>query len=442
MASRDYFKNKRVAVIGLGHNGEMVEDVKFLIKAGALVSVYDLKSEARLKNHLVFLRTIGLANYVCSSIPADDLLDMDIIVLSHEYDRDASFLLPIINSEKKIMIEYPETLFFRQAPSITVVAVIGECGKSTLMSMLNPLFKVACADMDGQSYFVIDSESNDGVLTHLKKIRSGDIVLIKLTSTTMKELYNMRISPHVAIFACLPSEYSFLKTPFEILTYQTYNNYIIASDPIVDMTHSMKIQPKAKMLRTKTSIFPTEWSIGQKYYPHEKDNIALAYQTAKLFRVEDEIIYKILTKWKTPRGRMEFVKKIKNVEYYNDSTSVSPISTELAIKTLSRDRNIVLIFGGAKSDGYYGHLYEVLPQYVHTIILLPGSGTILERKVIEKIQNIVVLSAPSLDEAVRMATENAKKGDVVLYSPGFESLGLDGSRKDRGEKFTRIVRGL
>ena len=68
MASRDYFKAKRIAVVGLGPRGEMVTDVKFLIKAGALVAVYDLRSEARLKSHLVFLRSIGLANYVCGSI--------------------------------------------------------------------------------------------------------------------------------------------------------------------------------------------------------------------------------------------------------------------------------------------------------------------------------------------------------------------------------------
>jgi UDP-N-acetylmuramoylalanine-D-glutamate ligase len=78
MTSRDYFKGKQIAVMGLGPCGEMVEDVKFLIKAGALVSIYDLKSEARLKGHLVFLRSIGLANFVCGSIPADDLLDMDL----------------------------------------------------------------------------------------------------------------------------------------------------------------------------------------------------------------------------------------------------------------------------------------------------------------------------------------------------------------------------
>lgn len=442
MTSRDYFKNKRVAVIGLGHNGEMVEDVKFLIKAGALVSVYDLKSEARLKNHLVFLRTIGLANYVCGSIPEEDLLDMDIIVLSHEYNRDANFLQSINNSSKKIMIEYPETLFFKQAPSVTVVGIIGECGKSTLMSMLYPLFKLACPGRDSQNFYVIDPESNDGTLSHLKKIRTGDIVLIKMNSTITKEMYDLRISPHVAIFSCWSSDYSSKKTPFEVLSFQTYNNYIVASDFIVDMSHSLKVQQKAKMLRTKSSIIPADWGFGQKYYNHEKESMALAFQTAKLFRVDEDAIQNILSKWKKPRGRMEFVKKIKNVEYYNDGASISPISTELAIKTLSKDKNIVLIFGGARSEGCYGSLYEIMPNYVHTVVLLPGSGTILERKMIDKISNIRVISAPSTDEAVRLASENANKGDIVLFSPGFESAGIDGSRKDRSEKFVRIVRSL
>lgn len=196
MISWDYFKNKRIAVIGLGHHGEMVEDVKFLIKSGALVSVYDMKSEARLKNHLVLLRSIGLANYVCGSIPADDLLDMDIIVLSHEYNRDANFLRAIYNSSKSILVEYPETFIFQTSTiGYGCCRIMGEFGKSSLISMLKPLFEIACKDRDGQKFFVIDPDSDEGILTHLKKIRSGDIVLIRIISPMMKELYNIRISP-------------------------------------------------------------------------------------------------------------------------------------------------------------------------------------------------------------------------------------------------------
>jgi UDP-N-acetylmuramoylalanine--D-glutamate ligase len=442
MISRDYFKNKRIAVIGLGHNGEMVEDVKFLIKAGALVGVYDLKSEARLKNHLVFLRSIGLANYVCGSIPADDLLDMDIIVLSHEYSRDANFLRSVNNSQKPILIEYPETLFFKQAPPVTVVGVMGEFGKSSLVSMLRPLFEIACKDKEGQKLFVIDPESNEGTLTHLKKIRSGDIVLIRIVSSMMRELYNIRISPHVAVFTSLPCQSSYDKSVFEILSYQTYNNFIVASDEIIDMTHSLKAQPKAKMLRTKISVIPSDWGLGEKFYTHERENMALVYQTAKLFKVDDDIIQDVLMKWTSLKGRVEFVKKIKNVEFYNDASSISPSSTKLAISILAKNRNIVLIFGGARSVGVYGSLYEIMPEYIHTLILLPGSGTLSERKSIGRIHNINIKSAPSIEEAVQTAVESVNKGDIVLFSPGFDSLGIDGSRKERGEKFVRAIRSL
>ncbi len=442
MISKDYFKNKMVAVIGLGHNGEMVEDIKFLIKAGAYVSVYDLKSESRLKNHLVFLRSIGLANYICGKIPEDDLLDMDIILLSHDYPRDSNFLKPVYNSTKEIPVEYPETMFLRYAPPVTIVGVIGECGKSSVISMLYPLLELACRQNTEQNFYLVDSESNEGIITHLKKIRSGDVVLFRLSAEVMKEMHKMRMSPHVAVFASLPSQRSYDKTPFDILAFQTYNNYIVASDEIVDMTHELGSQPKSKMLRTKVSTLPSMTDLGQKFHKHEKENMALAFQTAKLFRLDDDLILDILSKWRSLKGRMEFVKKVKGIDFYNDGSSISPISTELSIRTLSKNRNIVLIFGGARSDGVYGNLYSILPEYVHSVVVLPGSGTIHERKTLEKIPNTKIVSAPDIDEAVRLSLEMANKGDTVLFSPGFEAKGQDGNRRDRGERFIRAVRNL
>lgn len=434
MIHKDYFKGKRIAVIGLGPHGEMVEDVKFLIKAGALVSVYDLRSEARLKNHLVFLRTIGLANYVCGSIPPDDLLDMDIIVLSHEYPRESSFLDVVKSKGKSISVEYPETLFLKHSPPVVLVGIIGAFGKSTLLSMLKPLLELACKKNGDQNLFVIDQESDGGILSHLKKIKSGDILLFSISGMMMAEIYSLRISPHVAVFASLPDEVAYSDSPFEILQYQTYNNYIVASDEIVDMTHSLQVQPKAKMLRTKALVV----DFGERI--HLSEYFALAIQTASLFRIEKDVALEILSKWKNLKGRIELIKKNKNLLFYNDSASVKPNSTELALKTLSQQRNVILIMGGAKSNGSYSLLYQILPEYVHTIVLLPGSGTIWERRSIEKIINIKIKSAPTIEEAVRISIENANKGDIVLFSPGFNCGGVDVSRKDRGERFIRAVR--
>ena len=474
MTQRDYFKGKRIAVIGLGHHGEMVEDVKFLIKTGAWVSIYDLKSESRLKNHLVFLRSVGLANYVCGSIPAEDLLDMDMIILSHEYPRDSSFLKEVykrnmerskeakkeeIETEKEVKIkdtvivkiesqegkmipvEYPETLFFKLAPPVTLVGVMGACGKSTTVSILAPLLEEACRKSGEQALFVLDPESADGILTHLKKIKNGDLALLRVIENMMPELATMRISPHVAVFTTMPSKGAYAQSPFEILAYQTYNNFIVASDEVIDSARAAKPQPRAKMLRTKANLIPDDWGfVGRGR--HDRLNASLALETARLFKVDDDTARHVLGQWKALKGRLELVKKVKNIEFYNDTMSMTPDSTLAGVMALSEGRNIILIFGGSEVGQEYRLLYAELPKYIHTLINIPGSGTIRQRILLKDIEGLSQFSVPSIEEAVRTALEHATKGDRVLFSPGFDAGGMEGSKLERGERFVRAVRGL
>lgn len=439
MPVRNHFLGKRIAVIGLGPQGEMAADIKFLIKSGALVALYDLRSEARLKEHVLFLREMGLANYVCGSIPPDDLSDMDLIVLSHEYPRDSSFLKGI--DPAKIPIEYPETLFFRLAPPVTLVGVMGSCGKSTVASMLAPMLEEACDALEDQGFVALDPESTGGVLLNLKKLKSGDIVLLRVAEGMLKELHEMRISPHVAIFTTPPSPGSYDESPYEILEFQTYNNFIIGSDEIIDSVKARASSARAKMLRTKAALVPSDW-VFQGKGPHDRDNAALALQAARLFKVSDEIAMDVLARWKPLKGRLELVKKVKGVEVYNDSAAVTSPATEAGVRALAIERNIVLVFGGTDSGSDYRALYSFLPQHVHTMVLIPGSGTMRERATIERMNRMEVISAPSLEEAARMALERAKKGDRVLFSPGFAAGGLDRSRKERGERFVKAVRAL
>jgi UDP-N-acetylmuramoylalanine--D-glutamate ligase len=439
MAKRDYFAGKRIAMIGLGPHGEMVTDAKYLIKAGALVSIYDLKSEARLKTHLIFLRSVGLANYVCGSIPSEDLLDMDLIILSHEYPRNSTFLSKV--KEKGIPIEYPETLFFRLSPPITLIGIMGNCGKATVFSMLEPMLGRLFKNNDDQQFFAMDPESANGIIAHIKKIKSGDIVLLRITEDMMKELTQLGISPHVSVLTSIPEKNAYTKHPFEILERQTYNNYIIGSDHVIDATYKFDFHPKAKMIRTKASLIPAEWGfVGNG--AHDIDNASLALETARLFKVDDEIASDVLTSWKTLKGRLELVKKVKNVEFYNDSASISPISTLTGMTALSSNRNIILIIGGADNEHDYRELFVAVPQYAHTIISVPGSGTVRERCNIRNIEHVDICDVPSIEEAVILSLEKARKGDKILFSPGFGAVGVDISRKERGERFVKAVRSL
>lgn len=425
-------------MIGLGPHGEMVEDAKFLIKAGALLSVYDIKSEARQKSHLVFLRSIGLANYVCGGIPEGDLDDEELIILSHEYPRNSSFLVGPV--AKGIPVEYPETLFFKLSPPLTIVGIIGSVGKTSLFGVLAPMLERALSQEDSQNFFATNFESGNGILTHLKKARNGDVLLLSVPGFMMAELNLMRTSPHIAVYTSLPDRHTYKESPFEVLAYQTYNNFLIASDEIIDMTRNYAFKPRSKMLRTKTAIIPPIYDVPIR--SHQAVNLALALQTAKLFRLSEEDALKAIEKNKIPRGRLEMVRKIKGVEFWNDASSVSPVSTILALKELAADKKLVLIMGGAETPHAYEDLLKILPNYVHTLVLLPGSGTIRYRKLAQDLPEIKVLAAPNLEEAMRLAKENAKIGEIVLYSPAFEAVGPDISRRERGEKFVRTLRSL
>lgn len=433
MAAKDYFLGKRIAVIGIGPHGEMLADIKYLVKANALVSVYDLRNEARLSNHLMDLRSFGLANLVLGQIPPDDLLDMDLIILSHDYPRDSSFLAEV--HKKGIEIEYAETLFLKQAPPVTVVGVMGACGKSSVISMMTPLVEAACKKDGTQNSFVIDPELGEGTLLHLKKIKSGDIVIMRIVSSMMHEITALKWSPQIAVFATLP------QSGFEIIGFQTYNNYVVGNDVVIDAVRSSGYHSKAKMLRTKSAMIPDTW-LPNARTPHDRDNAALALEVARIFKVTDEIAEPIVYKWKPLKGRLEVLKKVKGIEFINDAASVSPVSTVAGICCSATGKNMVLILGGADRGADYRELYAAMKEYVHTAIVLPGSGTMKERHKMREIDGVTVLSAPSIEEAVRMAAEHAKKGDKVLFSPAFDAVGIDASRRERGERFLRALRAL
>jgi UDP-N-acetylmuramoylalanine--D-glutamate ligase len=431
---KEFFKDKKIAVIGLGPHGEMVTDIKFLLKNSKSVSIYDIRSEKRLKNISSQIESLGLEKIVLGKIREEDLLTYDLIVLSLEISKKSSFLKKAI--EVGIQIEYPETLFYKLAPQVTLVGVVGEYGKTTVTYLLHGIFKKGFAQYEDQGLFLIDPDSSNGVLSHLKKIKKGDVVIARIPDTLLPHLYQIRISPHVAVVIS--------PTSFEILQFQTYNNFIVAPDFVVDkMKSEENFLSKAKILRTRDSLVGEDWGVP-KFPIYNYENIALAIQTSELFKIPTDIVKQIVQTTAGLKGRIEFVKKVGNIEFYNDASSVTPSSTLAALKSLAlkdQNKNIILIMGGAYTGYDYTSLIKSIPEYVKALILISGSGVIGLRQDLKE-SGINMLQAMSLDEAIIKAKEIALKGDRILYSPAFEALGVDISRRERSEKFVKAVRGL
>ena len=424
MNYKEYFKGKKVGVVGMGAHGEMVADIKFLLRLGVNTTLYEMRSETRLHGPLAVLKEAGLAEYHMGKIQTDDLIGFDLIILSPDISNKSFFLKKA--KEKEIDIEYPDTLFLKLAPSITLIGIMGACGKSTVAHMLYGMLKRSFSEYEDQGLYFIDPDLPNGSIAHLKKIKAGDVVLARIPEELINEYHTAHISPHVAIITSLSSINTHeVKKISSLLEFQTYNNFIIASDEVIDsIKEQVKFTPKAKMLRTKGK------------------NSTLATQAAELFKVNSEICQTVVDEFTGLKGHQELVKKMNGIEYYNDASSISPMSTLYALRDLSNNKNVVLILGGAYTGYDYGDLIKNIPEYAHTVILLPGSGTIGFRKEIEKLQGIKYMQSPNLEEAVLVSKDYARKGDIVLFSPGCEAIGVHISRRERGEKFVKAVRSL
>lgn len=432
MNYKDFFRDKRVAVVGLGPHGEMIADIKFLLRNKARVTLYDMRSDKKLKGFLPSLKETGLGRYVFGKVPADELLEAELILLAPEVSKKSNFLRKA--SQAEIQIEFPDTLFFKLAPSVILVGVMGLYGKSTVSHLIYSILKKSFADYEDQGLFFIDPESTNGALTHLKKIKKGDVVLARIPENLLPHYCEIHISPHVAVITSL--------IPFDILGFQTYNNFIVAPDEIVDALKSEKNLPsKAKILRTRASSVPLDWNMKARA-TYDRENAALALQTSELFKVPPDMAKEVIQGFIGLKGRLEFVKKVSGIEFYNDATSVVPQATFSALVSLASGKNIVLILGGAYTGHDYSKLIKNISQHVSTIILLPGSGTLSFRAHVEGLPEVTFVQVLSLEEAVKEAFEHAKKGDRVLFSPAFEAVGVDISRKERGERFVKAVRAL
>lgn len=432
MNYKDFFKNKKIAVIGLGSHGEMVTDIKFLLRNKVDLKLFDLRSQKRFEGFLPVLKDLGLKEYIFGKVDSDELLNFDLIILSPEISKRSLFLKKATQAEKQI--EYPDTLFFKLSPPITLIGVLGLYGKTTVAHMIHSVLKKSFVEYRNQGLFFMDPESNYGALNHLKKIKKNDVVLVRIPEYLMCHYHEIHISPQVAVITSL--------IPFDILDFQTYNNFIIAPDEVIDAIKKEKNFPsKAKMLRTRAGMIPTEWGIDNKIL-HNKENAALVLQTSELFKVSTDLVREVIQVPSVMKGRVEFVKKVSGIEFYNDSSSITAKSTLSALRSLSSGKNIILILGGAYTGHDYTDLIKNVAQYTSSVILLPGSGTLGIRSSLEALEGINLIQVPSLEDAVKEAHKGVKKGERVLFSPAFDALGVDISRKERGEKFVKFVRGL
>lgn len=479
MNYRDYFKGKRIAMVGLGEDNKALIDAEFLAKTGAFVTVIDTRSEKDMEPLVKALKPIPVHDQVIQGDITIGELTAETILKKpkHDWKENISFSFGRYNKkdfedkdliirdisiplnlpyfkealQNNIPVEVAESLFIKLAPPITLVGITGSSGKTTVAYITNEILKKGFSKTE-QKYYFIDPYKGSAPLTLLAKIKRDDIILMELGVELLKELDQAHLSPHIAVITNLyPKRFDgvnrdkYLEEKSTIFKYQTYNNFLIANDDVVDFIKGHFTVPfKAKIMRTSANLIPKKWHLPD-VPQFMRENMALALRVSEVLKVDEDIAQEAIENFKGIKGRLEYVKKVRNTYYYNDTAAVTAFSTLAGVKTLSKNKNVVLMFGGADShwDGKdMAEFLKSIEQYVHTLILLPGSGTLKMHRYLLNVDTITHVYSHSVYDAVGLARDHSRKDDIVLFSPGFPASGTFRNETERGEHFIWTLRAL
>ena len=160
--------------------------------------------------------------------------------------------------------------------------------------------------------------------------------------------------------------------------------------------------------------------------------------------VSINVIQETLKNFKGVEHRLEYVNIKNGVAYYNDSISTTPGKALAALSAF--EQKIILIAGGSDKNLDYLEFGKNVIDSCKYVILLGATKDKIKEAIQENIhydkEKLVIKEVKNLEQAVNLANEIAKKGDVVVMSPASASFDMFKNYKQRGKYFKELVESL
>ncbi|MCX6807147.1 MAG: UDP-N-acetylmuramoyl-L-alanine--D-glutamate ligase [Candidatus Berkelbacteria bacterium] len=460
-------KGKKVGVLGLGV--ENLPLVKFLIKEGAIVTVCDANEHLKRDRKLKVKEWRLGSDYLCG------LNDFDIIFRSPGIFR---LKTEIIKAELRgLEVSSSIKLFFELCKG-KIIGVTGTKGKGTCAALIYEILKKRYKSTKTKIYLA--GNIGTPAISLVNKIKSDDWVVLELSSFQLQDLNK---SPHIAVVLGVTSDHldyhknvgeyveakqnivlhQFKKdfavinldylTSFEFAALSKAQTYWFSRRKSVERGcfvkwHEIKEKGNKRfglfgevILRTNIEdqiICPTYdiRLIGE----HNLENVCAAVIGSYLAGAKVEDIKKMVTRFSGLEHRLELVGEIDGVKYINDSYSTTPETTMAAISAFSAP--VVLICGGRSKGGDYDKLVrEIEKSTLKSIISIGEMANVFEDKLKNKIK-VKNLELSKMEDIIQAASREAKKGDIVLFSPGCTSFDMFKNATERGVQFKRAVKKI
>ena len=455
MTQTDY-KNKNVAVLGLGIEGKDL--VKFLLDKGAIVTVYDEKPQSELD--IEGIKKDSVSWVTGPNCLANGLKEFKYIFRSpgiYPYRRE------IIEAVKSgVQVSSATKLFFDLCPAI-IIGVTGTKGKGTTSSLIYNILKT-----DGKDAYLAGNIGKP-LLELLPSLTDKAFVVLELSSF---QLIDLTKSPHVSVVLNITTDHldwhknrnEYVEAKTNIVKGQFTSDYAVINADYEDSNKFSLIgQSKKYFFSTKKQVEGSYVAsehlclkIGANIADmgdtkglllrgkHNWENVLAAICTAGILRISNESIKKAIFSFRGLEHRLELVGEVNKVKYYNDSFATGPDSVIAAIKSCNEPTTLIL-GGYDKKLDYKEMVAQIkLSKNLKNIILIGQIADKLEEliKLGEVKAKVVNMGMATMLEIVKKCYEITKKNEVVLLSPGSSSFDMFVSYKDRGNQFKDAVNSL
>jgi UDP-N-acetylmuramoylalanine--D-glutamate ligase len=443
---------KSVAIVGMARSG--MAAAEFLWKRGARVTLSDNRPAAALESEIRILNERGI-RYEVGSHSMELFDSADLVVVSPGVPLSLPVLRHAAQAGKALISEIELASRYLRGK---VIAITGTNGKTTTTTLIGEILRA--------SGLPVQVGGNIGTpLISLVESSSKDTwSVVELSSFQLEAAPTFR--PDIAVVLNITPDHLDRYASFEAYAQVKLNIFEnqVSSDFAVLNREDPKLQNAAGKIRSQVFWFSGSHEVkcgtytagGQIIFAsgkaseqvmasaevplkgrHNIENVAAAITAARLAGVPSASIASSVRNFKAVEHRLEPVAEIKGVRFFNDSKATNVDATIKALEAF--ESGVILILGGRDKGGNFKMLSQLLQQRAKCLILLGEAS--------EKIRTQLAGTAPmtqahDMDDAVKLAFQQAAPGNTVLLAPACASFDMFQNYEHRGREFKAAVARL
>ncbi len=416
-------KGKKIVVVGAGRSG---------IAAARLAAIKGAK-----------VKLLEKQKDIIDGEIRKNLLSMDVEIKEGEHDKrdfedvDIVVLSPgvAIHSIKEFIPEHIPVISelefgFWHIRDEFIIAITGTNGKTTTVGLISYIF-----DQLNIKHFVGGNFGTPLCEYFLNEKKPN--ILLEVSSFQLQNIKKFR--PNIAVFLNFDANHldyhkdldEYFSCKMNIFKNQSYNDIAIINEKLKESISKYNVKSQIKYF-TKSNI-KLKNLVGE----HNLENIQAAYLVCDHLKINQQTFKEVAEGFKPFAHRIEFVREINGIRFYNDSKSTTLASMEAAIKSF--ENKILLIVGGIFKGGDAKKLIPVIKQRVKEVCCIGKDRDIFY----DLWKDVVSIhKAKDIRDATKYLYSKAEKGDIILLSPGCSSFDMFTSYKERGDYFKQIVNEL